>query len=882
MYKLKANLLIAGILVALSAGIPHGVAAEVQSIKQTDTFQSINNQWSFFKGDLKGAEAVDFTLNDWKNVQLPHTYTQCNTLKDYVSVSKGENPKKGGYYRGVGWYRKTLFIDQSLAEQRVFIKFDAAFQVSDVYVNGKHIGNHKGGFTAFSYDITDALEINKENLVAVRVDGTKRNGINPVGGGFVKFSGLTGSARIITKSPLCISPIHYASSGVYVKPQKITDKKAKLDVQTMVLSSQTDLGGKFEVTTECIDAAGMVVTQDTEKGTIKPNTQIAVRTSLSVKNPRLWNGKIDPYLYTVRTTLLRNGEIVDQAEEPFGIRYFETDPAQGFLLNGKAYPLRGVAQHQHWPRVGSAMHKEHFDRDLELMEELNLTSVRYSHYPHSQYRHELSDKSGIVGYSEIPWINPPNTDPDFIPNTKQQLTEMIYQGYNHPSLFFWGFFNEISSDEANGVNSVEITKQLQELAKEIDPARQTCAVVWRTGARGHVTDVTGWNRYTGWYDCYKDEDHPRYFGWIDELHENYPKRPWGITEYGGGGSIYQFDDFASRPGARDTYQPESYHSFLHEHSWRAIKERPYIWATYLWTMTEFLVPGYNEGDKPGLHNKAIISEDRNTMKDAFYYYRANWNPTFPTLHLTSKRHKVRLKQDVEVRVYSSLAKAELFLNGKSQGVKTRSDDAVILWETINLSKGKNNIVIKSADPAHPDMQDHCDWFFCKDYNIKPVIQSALVPAYTIGGSDWEYTMSQPSNDWNKYNDSKKKTWKQGKVPFSCYRPYKNEIGTLWQGTRLWARTKFTLGDQIPENPALLISRHNGALEVFLNGERIIKKSKAANGYHLIRINNRAAGHWKKNGENTLSFYATDSFDKGFMDIGLVDMKEEFATKTLEK
>ena len=365
-------------------------------------------------------------------VTLPHTWNA-----SYV---------KGTYYnRETMVYNRTLTISETmLREHRVFLRFEGVNSVADVFVNRKTAGQHKGGYTAFCMEVTDLLH-EGDNQIEVWAGNSFRTDVLPIAGDFNVYGGIHRPVHLLITAKDCISPTDYASSGVYVHQEKVSRQEAELRIET-VLSLTTATETK-QLRLTMTDACGKVVAQRTDavSGGV-------MQQSISLRNPTLWHARKNPYLYNIKVELLDGGRVIDTVEEQTGLRYFSVDPEQGFFLNGEHYPLLGFNRHEDVDGKGSALSAEDHERDMQLISETGATMIRLSHYPQSRYFYELADRRGMVLWSEIPLVGPGGYDftgyvKNVEDNARQVALEMVHQNYNHPSVCFWGLFNELLVDE---------------------------------------------------------------------------------------------------------------------------------------------------------------------------------------------------------------------------------------------------------------------------------------------------------------------------------------------------------------------------------------------------------------------------------------------------
>ena len=367
-------------------------------------------------------------------------------------------------------------------------------------------------------------------------------------------------------------------------------------------------------------------------------------------------------MYTVKVSIWRGQTLIDEVTQPLGLRYYHFDSAKGFFLNGRHLPLHGVCRHQERAEVGNALRHAHIDEDIRLMREMGVNAVRLAHYPHSDYTHKQMDRTGIVTWAEIPFVGPGGyADKGFVDterfrdNGKQQLRELIRQNYNHPSICVWGLFNELKYD---GDNPLEYIKELNALAHREDPTRPTTCASNQQGEMNFVTDVIAWNRYDGWYGSTPNS----LATYLDKTHAEHPNLCIGISEYGAGASVYQQQDSLTQPTPTSWWHPENWQTYYHIRNWDILSHRPYVWGTFVWNMFDFGAAHRTEGDRPGINDKGLVTHDRKVKKDAYYFYKANWNPQ-PMVYIAGKRCTERHRRETEIQVFSNCRQVRLSLNG---------------------------------------------------------------------------------------------------------------------------------------------------------------------------------------------------------------------------
>lgn len=663
------------------------MAVSMQTLAQRENIL-INQDWNF-----RFSHQVD--KNSSRRVDLPHTWNAQDALSG-----------KPDYKRGIGNYDKKLFIRSEWKGKRLFLRFEGANCVSNVFINGKQIGEHRGGYGAFIFEITDKVNYGKDNTVLVRVNNGEQLDVMPLVGDFNFYGGIYRDVHLLVTEDICISPLDYASPGVYLFQQHVGEKQAAV-LARINLSNGTEHPRQATLRIQ-VKEGDKVVYQADKKVTVAPHTSVQPEEmSFTLLNPRLWNGREDPFMYQTVITLVKDGKEIDKVEQPLGLRYYATDADRGFFLNGKHLPLHGVCRHQEWAEVGNALRPMHHEEDTRLMLEMGVNAIRLAHYPQATYMYDLMDRNGIVTWAEIPFVGPGGyadkgfvDQPSFRKNGKEQLKEMIRQHFNHPSICFWGLFNELKE---NGDNPLEYIKELNVLAHQEDPTRPTTSASNQGGAINFITDNIAWNRYDGWYGATP----ATLASWLDKTHQAHPEIKIAISEYGAGASIYHQQDSLVQTSPGSWWHPENWQTEYHIQNWKIISERPYVWGSFVWNMFDFGAAHRTEGDRPGINDKGLVTHDRKVKKDAFYFYKANWNPE-PMVYIAGRRSVNRVKPVTEVQIFSNCAEVTLKVNG--QIIKKMQPDGVkvCIFKDIRLKKGENNIEV-SAKNGKRVITDACCW-----------------------------------------------------------------------------------------------------------------------------------------------------------------------------
>ncbi len=617
-------------------------------------------------------------------ISLPHTWNAQDALSG-----------KPDYKRGIGNYERKLYIRPEWEGKRLFLRFEGVNSVANVFLNGKHVGEHRGGYSAFLFEIGGLVDYGKENTLLVRVNNGEQLDLMPLVGDFNFYGGIYRDVSLLIVEPLCISPLDYASPGVYLKQERVGVDKAEVSA-TVLLSNR---GGerRSKVLVEVKDG-DKVVCRAERFVLMAANADERVQLPLEIKKPRLWNGRQDPFMYRVEVTLCEGDRLVDKVLQPLGLRSCHVDADKGFFLNGRHLALQGVCRHQDRAELGNALRREHHEEDMRLMLEVGANAIRLAHYQQDQAVYDLADEAGMVIWAEIPFVGPGGyldkgfvDFPAFRENGKEQLRELIRQNYNHPSICFWGIFNELK--EA-GDNPVEYVRELDALAHAEDPTRPTASASNRDGALNFLTDCIAWNRYDGWYG----RTPQTLADFLDKTHREHPQLCIGVSEYGAGASIYHQQDTLLQPVPTAYWHPENWQTYYHIENWKIIRERPFVWGSFVWNMFDFGAAHRHEGDRPGINDKGLVTFDRSVKKDAFYFYKANWNPE-PMLHLAGKRCTQSSSNRRDFMVFTNADEAELWVNGKSRGRVKVDSYRMAVWEKVPLQKGRNSIRVQAVGKA---------------------------------------------------------------------------------------------------------------------------------------------------------------------------------------
>lgn len=699
------------------------VASSAFAASRTET--PLNTGWRFAFGERQFS-TVEADQSQWQQVTLPHTWNRIG--------GQSAKPAEANEERGQGWYRLTFDAAGATAgSRRNWLQFDGASILSEVWLNGVPLGRHEGGVSGFRFDVTGVIRPANNQLVvktdntAPETPGSATAETLPMGGDWFMYGGLYRKVSLISTDALHIDLGDHGGPGIYARTLTIADGTAEVDVLAR-LRNDRPATAAASLRFSLVDKDGTTVATTTRRLSLKAAASAESRARLRVLRPHLWNGVKDPYLYQVRVEVMSGGEVVDSVTQAFGIRTMHLDPDRGFFLNGKKLALHGVNRHQEAGANGWAVSDAELERDYDLITEIGANTVRLAHYQHAQAEYDIADRKGLVVWAEMPLVQlsapygKAEATPGFIANAEQHLRELIRQNYNHPSIAVWSVSNE---PNLSGLwmplkpPTLPLLRRLAALSREEDPSRppvlaSCCGTIpgeTTAGTRApgldsppEAVDAFGVNVYAGWY-----YGQPADLGaYLDRLHRHYPGKAISVTEYGAGAGLTQHSDqpLAAPINATGRPHPEETQAAIHEASWPQLRDRDYLWGSWIWNMFDFSSPSRQEGDLVDTNNKGIVSFDRSVRKEAFYFYKAHWNPA-PMLYLAGHRYLERASPLADVKAYSNAAQVRLTVNGRDMG-STSCIEHVCKWARVPLAQG-DNVVQVSATHGGNTLTDQAVW-----------------------------------------------------------------------------------------------------------------------------------------------------------------------------
>lgn len=634
---------------------------------------NLNNGWKFFTGRAT-------TSDNAKTVTLPHTWNSDATAGN------------DDYYRGVGNYLREVDVPAEWDGQRVFLKGYGANSVATLFVNGRLAGEHCGGYTAFCFEITDLLRTGAKNYFRIVVNNSPQLDVLPTAGDQNVYGGLFRDVELIVTGQDVISLTENASDGVYIRQKKVTSERVEAEAGVRIAGGRD---ANLHVRLAVLSAVGDTVAVGDVRVRTAAGKDAMAMIPFAFDNPRLWNGRKYPHLYTVEVELTDGTNVLDAVGVETGFRTVSVDPARGFFLNGEPYPLRGAVVHQDRPISANVLTIAQVEEDVSILLDMGVNAVRVWGTAHHPEFYRLCDREGILVWSDFPLVGEAYlTDkafvdtPSFRANGIAQATDIIRQQYNHPSVVMWGIFSNL---HMRGDSPVEFIGQLNTLAISEDPSRLTVASSNADGDLNFITDLVCWQHHFGWHE-----------GQPSDI--NVWKRPFlsrwkelrSAVSYGAGASIHHQGPAPVRPDRDGHWHPEQWQTHLHETYYESLKADSMFWGAFVCNMFDYGAVGRDWGEDNGVNDMGLVTYDRKVCKDAYYFYKANWNDHTPFVYIAERRWNKRSDAVQDIKLYSNIEEAEIFVNGFSQGRK-RASNGTIIWNGVELKEGVNLIEARAGD-----------------------------------------------------------------------------------------------------------------------------------------------------------------------------------------
>lgn len=626
----------------------------------------LDKDWYFYKGDVDVREIGNL---NWESIEIPHTW----------NTSDGQS---SDYYRGKCSYMRPLRIEtRHKRGKRVYLCMERTGIRAEIYVNGVYVNSHEGLLGQSLTDITSFLNEEAHNVLVLKVDNYFDENYMVFPENYTLFGGILSSVNLLFQEPLLIAMPGIYSKGVQIRQTEINENFAVLDVKAKIENRYT-YGKAITVNVTVYDHLDTPLSFSADDTIIHLRSGYVSNHMLKIENPVLWDGVNNPYLYRVFFELKDKESVVDTLSEYIGIRDFYIDPGKGFFLNGKPYELKGVNLYPDHLGKGPGLSEKDMEDDIRLVREMGANAVRTSYYPYPDIFYSLCDKYGLIVWIDCPLTGLKGMGQNNYINLENELKIFIRQKYNHPSVFFWGIYdNATALSESNINDKAFFVQDLKKILEEEDPFR--IPVI--------ITDLDRLDRIDGEEDVAIMAN--TFSEWEGEAIENaneilkkqnrYKKKNGiGLADYGIGGNIPLF----------------------HENAYKWIRNNKFVWGAFIGNMFDHACPGNCNGTNAGVDNRGLISYDREIRKDAFYFYKANWSSE-PFVYIADKEYETSGEEKTNIKVYSNCDKVRLYVNGKDYG-STKVENGVFLWKNIPLINGSNLIYVNAPGFGN-DISDQC-------------------------------------------------------------------------------------------------------------------------------------------------------------------------------
>ena len=736
---------------------------------------SMNDGWKFIKDDGRRKGQV------WTSIHLPHTWNVDDVMDD-----------EPGYYRGVGWYKKFFTVNNDLRDKDVSIYFEGANQETEVFVNGKKAGTHIGGYTAFSFPVTQYLKLGEANELLVKVDNSFNENIAPLTADFTFYGGIYRDVYLTATNKIHFSTSDHATNGIYITTPFVSDSKAEVSIRCTV-SNNTNSSSRLFVVTSIVDERNKLIVKT--KSSLQVNQlseKEIIQEISSIKNPKLWSPE-KPYLYKVVTTLINpKGKIIDEVTNPLGFRWYRFDAESGFFLNGHPYKLVGTSRHQDYKGLGNAVPDSLAVRDVVLLKNMGANFFRIAHYPQDPCVLKACDSLGLIASVEIPIVNEITESDNFYSNCERMLVEMIRQNFDHPSVIMWCYMNEVllkphfaddSAKQKKYISNVTaLAQRLENLTRKEDPFRCTMMAdhgnytQYKKAGLLQIPMVVGWNLYSGWYGGSMD-DFPKF---LDKFHSDFPAMPFMITEYGADAD----PRIRSAEPVRFDKSIE-YVTNFHRYYFTEMMKRRFVAGAVVWNLADFNSEARTE-TMPHINNKGLMQWDR-TPKDPYYFYKAvlSKNPFIKILGSCENKFGIADSTSnhcyQHLQIASNLDSVSITLNGVVQA-KQKVIDGLCEWK-LPFKEG-SNIIIAEGKKSRQNFSDTTRTQF---HLQSPFLANQQVPFKEINimlgssryfidekGQWWQPDQCYQKGGWGSIGGKKFQLQNSGRLPYGTD---KNIIGT---------------------------------------------------------------------------------------------------------
>ena len=568
------------------------------------------------------------TSDNARHVTLPHSW---NT----------DPQRQGSWLETTGNYRNDIFIPAGWSSRRLFLKFYGVQSVADLFVNGRHVGTHRGGAAAFTFEITDYVQFGMDNALLVVVSNSARNDVLPTSTEMNLYGGIYRDVELIVTGPTAVSPLYLGSDGVLVHPREIDSLHASGEVEVHLTSNRES---SCTLTLDITAPDGSTVFTRRQRARLDGKPVVV---PFAIDAPELWSRET-PALYTV-TAAIGEDSIVDCVRVRTGFRSLAATPGGGLQINGKRVPVHGVTLYHDNLSSGGTLTNADYEADLATVRDLGANALRSAVMPHAQYLYDRCDEQGILVWVDTPLQSAPflgdiayYATPDFEENGLMQLREIIAQNINHPSVVMWGLFSCL---RPRGDDVVPYLGKLNETAHAMDASRPTTACSDQNGGINFVSDLIVWRQNVGWEKGSTSD----VAVWRDQLRKNWSHLRSGVS-YGGSGFIgHKSYTESSEPRLNANWMPERKQTRFHEEYARNLQGDSLFWGVWINNLFD-----YGSSRRPyGINGEGLVTLDRRQRKDAYYLYRALWNRESSTLYISDRHLRLRDVPRQAFRVYSS-------------------------------------------------------------------------------------------------------------------------------------------------------------------------------------------------------------------------------------
>ena len=641
--------------------------------------KTINSGWQF---------SEDKTT--WETINIPHTWNDQDAFDD-----------QSGYRRGLGYYKKQVFISSEVKNKVHYLKFNAVNQEATVFINGRQIGNHKGGYTAFNFDVTSYLNYDTYNLIEVTVDNSHNENIPPLDADFTFYGGIYRDVELISRPNQHFSLDDFASDGFYINYPLVSDEKAIIEV-TSLLKNHASNKSKNKLVLTLIDADNNIVSSTSKTIKLSANESTSSIIQLpEIINPKLWSPE-QPYLYHLTLDLFDNdGTVLDSKTTNVGFRWASVDAEKGFFLNGKPIKLIGVNRHQDYKGYGNAVPLYLQKKDIEMIKNMGANVIRFAHYTHARELYDLCDELGLLVWSEIPVVNLVTNSQVFFDTALRMQEEHLKQYYNYPSVVMFGYMNEIflrlqfdkkmSQDERSKLklDTYKLTQKLEKLTRQIAPNHITVMAlhyneIYNETKLADIPMLIGWNLYFGWY--YETiEDFGKF---LDDQHRRYPNRSIMISEYGPGADVR----ISTQQPVTYDYSQE-FQLKLHKNYYEQVLGRNFVSGMTAWNFADFGSEFRGES-LPHINQKGLVQYNRKP-KEIYHWYQSVLLKDIPIVHIAKYQNDITLLNENthQITVFSNQKTGSLFLNDTF--VKNITFQSGVAKVNLVFAEGINTVKVTS-------------------------------------------------------------------------------------------------------------------------------------------------------------------------------------------